>query len=169
MSTSFLFLHSLVKMLKFTSTVGYTSCGPPYIESFLTTEVILKQTARHRAGPRGRLGRHCSHGYRHKRGFVQTACVIFKFCLHSVSRTLLFVTICNILQILKSVSSVYLSNISTNTFVTACMRFYGNSRDSRNKKDRQNSVYIVHLVQLLQQFNSTIFSSLSLIAAISFE
>ena len=36
LSTSFLFLHSLVKMLKFTSIVGYTSCGPTYIESFLT-------------------------------------------------------------------------------------------------------------------------------------
>ena len=36
MSTSFLFLHSLVKMLKFTSIVGYTSCGTTYIESFLT-------------------------------------------------------------------------------------------------------------------------------------
>ena len=36
MSTSFLFLRSLVKMLKFTSIVGYTSCGPTYIESFLT-------------------------------------------------------------------------------------------------------------------------------------
>ena len=29
-------MHSLVKMLKFTSIVGYTSCGPTYIESFLT-------------------------------------------------------------------------------------------------------------------------------------
>ena len=36
LSTSFLFLHSLVKMLKFTAIVGYTSCGPTYIESFLT-------------------------------------------------------------------------------------------------------------------------------------
>ena len=36
LSTSFLFLHSLVKMLKFTSIVGYTSCGLTYIESFLT-------------------------------------------------------------------------------------------------------------------------------------
>ena len=36
LSTSFLFLHSLVKMLKFTSIVGYTSCGPTYIESFFT-------------------------------------------------------------------------------------------------------------------------------------
>ena len=36
MSKSFLFLHSLVKMLKFTSIVGYTSCGTTYIESFLT-------------------------------------------------------------------------------------------------------------------------------------
>ena len=36
LSTSFLFLHSLVKMLKFTSIVGYTSCGPTYIENFLT-------------------------------------------------------------------------------------------------------------------------------------
>ena len=36
LSTSFLFLHSLVNMLKFTSIVGYTSCGPTYIESFLT-------------------------------------------------------------------------------------------------------------------------------------
>ena len=36
LSTSFLFLHSLVKMLQFTSIVGYTSCGPTYIESFLT-------------------------------------------------------------------------------------------------------------------------------------
>ena len=36
LSTSFLFLHSLVKMLKFASIVGYTSCGPTYIESFLT-------------------------------------------------------------------------------------------------------------------------------------
>ena len=36
LSTSFLFLHSLVKMLKFTSIVGYTSCGPTYIERFLT-------------------------------------------------------------------------------------------------------------------------------------
>ena len=35
-STSFLFLHSLVKMLKFTSIVGYTSCGPTYIKSVLT-------------------------------------------------------------------------------------------------------------------------------------
>ena len=35
LSTSFLFLHSLVNMLKFTSIVGYTSCGPTYIESFL--------------------------------------------------------------------------------------------------------------------------------------
>ena len=34
LSTSFSFLHSLVKMLKFTSIVGYTSCGPTYIESF---------------------------------------------------------------------------------------------------------------------------------------
>ena len=34
--TSFLFLHSLVKMLKFTSIVGYTLCGPTYIERFLT-------------------------------------------------------------------------------------------------------------------------------------
>ena len=32
--TKFLFLHSLVKMLKFTSIVGYTSCGPTYIEFF---------------------------------------------------------------------------------------------------------------------------------------
>ena len=29
-------MYSLVKMLKFTSIVGYTSCGPSYIESFLT-------------------------------------------------------------------------------------------------------------------------------------
>ena len=36
LSTSFLFLHSLVKMLKFTSIVGYMSCGPTYIESFFT-------------------------------------------------------------------------------------------------------------------------------------
>ena len=36
LSTSFLFLHSLVKMLKHTSVVGYTSCGPMYIESFFT-------------------------------------------------------------------------------------------------------------------------------------
>ena len=36
LSTSFLFLHSFVKMLKFTSIVGYTSCGPRYIESFFT-------------------------------------------------------------------------------------------------------------------------------------
>ena len=36
LSKTFLFLHSLVKMLKFTSIVGYTSCGPMYIESFLT-------------------------------------------------------------------------------------------------------------------------------------
>ena len=39
LSTSFSFLHFLVlfvKMLKFTSIVGYTSCGPTYIESFLT-------------------------------------------------------------------------------------------------------------------------------------
>ena len=36
LSTSFLFLHFLVKMLQFTSIVGYTSCGPTYIESFLT-------------------------------------------------------------------------------------------------------------------------------------
>ena len=34
LSTSLLFLHSLVKMLKLTSIVGYTSCGPTYIESF---------------------------------------------------------------------------------------------------------------------------------------
>ena len=34
LSTSFLFFHSLVKMLKFTSIVGYTSCGLTYIESF---------------------------------------------------------------------------------------------------------------------------------------
>ena len=33
-STSFLFSHSLVKMLKFTYIVGYTSCGPTCIESF---------------------------------------------------------------------------------------------------------------------------------------
>ena len=36
LSTSFLFLHSLVKMLKFTSIVGYASCGPTSIESFFT-------------------------------------------------------------------------------------------------------------------------------------
>ena len=36
LSTRFLFLLSLVKMLKFTSIVGYTSCGPTYIENFLT-------------------------------------------------------------------------------------------------------------------------------------
>ena len=36
LSTSFLFLHSLVNMLKFTSIVGYTSCGLTYIESFFT-------------------------------------------------------------------------------------------------------------------------------------
>ena len=36
LSTSFLFLHSIVNMLKFISIVGYTSCGPAYIESFLT-------------------------------------------------------------------------------------------------------------------------------------
>ena len=36
LSTSLLFLHSRVKMLKFTSIVGYTSCGPKYIESFFT-------------------------------------------------------------------------------------------------------------------------------------
>ena len=36
LSTTFLFLHSLVKMLKFTYIVGYTSCKPTYIESFLT-------------------------------------------------------------------------------------------------------------------------------------
>ena len=36
LSASFLFLRSLVKMLKFASIVGYTSCGPTYIESFLT-------------------------------------------------------------------------------------------------------------------------------------
>ena len=36
LSTSFLFLHSLVKMLKFTSIVGYKSCGPTYIEIFFT-------------------------------------------------------------------------------------------------------------------------------------
>ena len=35
LSTSFLFLHSLANMLKFTSIVGYTSCGPTYIERFL--------------------------------------------------------------------------------------------------------------------------------------
>ena len=35
LSTSFLFLHSYVKMLKFTSIVGYTSCGPTNIEFFL--------------------------------------------------------------------------------------------------------------------------------------
>ena len=34
LSTSFLFLHSLVNMLKFTSIVGYTLCGPTFIESF---------------------------------------------------------------------------------------------------------------------------------------
>ena len=33
---AFYFLHSLVNMLKFTSIVGYTSCGSTYIESFLT-------------------------------------------------------------------------------------------------------------------------------------
>ena len=36
LSTSFSFLHSLVKMIKFTSIVGYMSWGPTYIESFLT-------------------------------------------------------------------------------------------------------------------------------------
>ena len=36
LSTSFSFLHSLVNMLKFTYIVGYTSCGPTYIESFMT-------------------------------------------------------------------------------------------------------------------------------------
>ena len=36
LSTSFLFLYSPVKMLKFTSIVGYTSRGPTYIKSFLT-------------------------------------------------------------------------------------------------------------------------------------
>ena len=36
LSTSFLFLHSLVKMLQFTSIVGYTSCGPTYIGFFFT-------------------------------------------------------------------------------------------------------------------------------------
>ena len=36
LTTSFLFKYSLVKMLKFTSIVGFTSCGPTYIESFLT-------------------------------------------------------------------------------------------------------------------------------------
>ena len=30
--TSFLFLNSLVKMLKFTSIVGYTSCGPTILD-----------------------------------------------------------------------------------------------------------------------------------------
>ena len=35
-STSFLFSHSLVKMLQFTSIVGYKSCGPTYIDSFFT-------------------------------------------------------------------------------------------------------------------------------------
>ena len=34
LSTTFFFLHSLVKMLIFTSIVGYTSCGPTYIKSF---------------------------------------------------------------------------------------------------------------------------------------
>ena len=37
LSTSFLYLHSLVKMLQFTSIVGNTSCGPTYIESFFFT------------------------------------------------------------------------------------------------------------------------------------
>ena len=36
LSTRFLFLHSLVKMLKFASIVGYTSCEPTYIKSFFT-------------------------------------------------------------------------------------------------------------------------------------
>ena len=40
LSTSFLFLHSLVKMLKFTSIIGYRSCGPMYIERFLTIHVF---------------------------------------------------------------------------------------------------------------------------------
>ena len=35
LSKSPFFLHFLVKMLKFTSIVGYTSCEPTYIESFL--------------------------------------------------------------------------------------------------------------------------------------